>query len=440
MNVKFLLDFISVGFELLIAYLFFRIFLTRWRFSGFSTVILFILSSALKMASSYFFTEAWLKTVFSMLCYYILACCFKGTIMKRITMTGFLGLISIVPEYIVHGFLMLIAGSVYATGAHNLQDYALGMFISKFLVIFICSFLYYWQRCKQEKMLNELNYRWYFSFLIYPAITLVVLIQNYYLILHDEQMVYVRWFVLSSVLLVLSNVVIFLILGEMHRLQMDKLKIELAEQRLAAQEQYYAELTERNKEIKKHIHDTKNLLLVLQSYVMQGNIHDAETHLKEMLDNLDSGTMDYTGNIVLDTVLGAKINEAQKYAVKIVPAIALYGQLNIKVLDLALLLGNALDNAIEATSKINGETKKKIYLTVKLHQDILHIVVKNPVVHPVQIENNSVKTNKENAEMHGFGIPNMQTIVQKYKGTLDLRSVDQIFVLNIVLENEEELR
>lgn len=289
-------------------------------------------------------------------------------------------------------------------------------------------------------MLNELNCRWYFSFLIYPSITLVVLIQNYYLILNDEQMVYVRWFVLSSVLLVLSNVVIFLILGEMHRLQMDKLKIELAEQRLAAQEQHYAEMTERNKEIKKHIHDTKNLLLVLQSYVMQGKIHDAETHLKEMLDNLDSGTMDYTGNIVLDTVLGAKINEAQKHAVKIVPAIALYGQLNIKVLDLALLLGNALDNAIEATSKINGETKKKIYLTVKLHQDILHIVVKNPVMHPVQIENNSVKTNKENAEMHGFGIPNMQTIVQKYKGTLDLRCVDQFFVLNIVLENEEELR
>ena len=226
----------------------------------------------------------------------------------------------------------------------------------------------------------------------------------------------------------------------MHRLQMDKLKIELAEQRLAAQEQHYAELTERNKEIKKHIHDTKNLLLVLQSYVTQGNVHDAETHLKEMLDNLDSGTMDYTGNIVLDTVLGAKINEAQKRAVKIVPAIALYGKLNVKVLDLALLLGNALDNAIEATAKIDGETEKKVYLTVKLHQDILHIVVKNPVVNLVQIKNNSIETNKENTEMHGLGIPNMQTLVQKYKGTLNLRCTDQFFILNIVLENEEELR
>ena len=355
-------------------------------------------------------------------------------------MTGFLGLITILPEYIVHGLLMMFAGSVYAIGIHNLQDYAIGMFLSKFLVIFICSFLYYWQRRKQEKILHDLNYRWYFSFLIYPAITLIVLIQNYYLILHDEQMIYVKWFVLSSALLVLSNVIFFLILDEMHRLQANKLKIELAEQRLAAQEQHYTELTERNKEIKKHIHDTKNLLLVLQSYVTQGNLHDAETHLKEMLDNLNSGTVDYTGNIVLDTVLGAKINEAQKYAIKIVPAIALYGQLNIKILDLALLLGNALDNAIEATSKIDGEIEKKIYLTVKLHQNILHIVVKNPVAGSVLIKNNSIETSKENSEMHGLGIPNMQTLVRKYGGTMDIRCTNQFFILNMVLENEEEYR
>lgn len=440
MDVKFTLDLIGVGFEILIAYLFFRVFLTKCRFSKIWVIGVFVLTFLVKLGGSYNLPEAWMKTVWALCCYFVLANCFYGTVIKKLTMTGFLGLITVLPEYIVHGLLMLFAGSVYAIGTHNLQDYALGMFISKFLVIFICSFLYYWQRCKQGKMLNELNYRWYFSFLIYPAITLVVLIQNYYLILHDEQMIYVKWFVLSSLLLVLSNVVIFLILGEMHRLQMDKLKIELAEQRLAAQEQHYAELTERNKEIKKHIHDTKNLLLVLQSYVTQGNVHDAETHLKEMLDNLDSGTMDYTGNIVLDTVLGAKINEAQKRAVKIVPAIALYGKLNVKVLDLALLLGNALDNAIEATAKIDGETEKKVYLTVKLHQDILHIVVKNPVVNLVQIKNNSIETNKENTEMHGLGIPNMQTLVQKYKGTLNLRCTDQFFILNIVLENEEELR
>lgn len=440
MNTKLILDFISVGFELLIAYLFFSAFLVQWRIQKVQAAGIYAIIFLLKLAGSYWLPEAWMKTIWALCCYFVLANCFYGTIIKKVTMTGFLGLITILPEYIVHGFLMIFAGSVYATGTYNLQDYALGMFLSKFLVIFICSFLYYWQHCKQEKNLHDLNYRWYFSFLIYPAITLIVLIQNYYLILHDEQMIYVKWFVLSSSLLVLSNVVFFLILDEMHRLQANKLKIELAEQRLAAQEQHYVELTERNKEIKKHIHDTKNLLLVLQSYVIQGNLHDAETHLKEMLDNLDSGTVDYTGNIVLDTVLGAKINEAQKYAIKIVPAIALYGQLNIKILDLALLLGNALDNAIEATSKIDGEIEKKIYLTVKLHQNILHIVVKNPVACPVLIKNNSIETNKENSEMHGLGIPNMQTLVRKYGGTMDIRCTNQFFILNMVLENEEEIR
>ena len=203
-----------------------------------------------------------------------------------------------------------------------------------------------------------------------------------------------------------------------------------------AQEKHYAELIEKNTSIKKYIHDTKNLLLILQGYVTQGKMSEASEYLQEMLNNLNSESIDYTGNIVLDTVLSTKMNEARNAGIELVPAIALYGQLNIKVIDLALLLGNALDNAIEATAKISDIKRKKIYLTVKLHQDILHIVLKNPVDTPVIIEAGNIVTSKENAEMHGLGITNMKTIVQKYNGTFDIRCSGDIFVLNAVIENE----
>ena len=109
----------------------------------------------------------------------------------------------------------------------------------------------------------------------------------------------------------------------------------------------------------------------------------------------------------------------------------------IKIIDLALILGNALDNAIEAAEAVTQITEKKIWLTMKLQQDILHIQVKNPVMKKVLIQNQTIVSGKKEQEMHGFGISNMKTITQKYRGTFDMQCSDKLFVLNIVLENEE---
>ena len=204
------------------------------------------------------------------------------------------------------------------------------------------------------------------------------------------------------------------------------------------QEKHYTALIEKNTAIKKHIHDTKNFLLVLQSYLKQNKSNQALEQIEGMLDNLGQNQMEYTGSAVLDTVLSAKIHEAEKQKIKLVPAIAMYEQLYIRTIDLALLLGNALDNAIEATAKITDEAERKIHLIVKSHQSILHIRVINSIAEPVMIERNAVQTSKLNRDMHGFGIPSMKSIVEQYNGTFFIESAESTFILNIVLENREK--
>lgn len=156
-----------------------------------------------------------------------------------------------------------------------------------------------------------------------------------------------------------------------------------------------------------------------------------------MLKTLQMDLIECTGNIVLDTVLSNKIHIAQSKNITLMPAIALYGDVKIKIIDLALILGNALDNAIEAAEAVTQTTEKKMWLTMKLQQDILHIQVKNPVMKKVLIQNQTIVSGKKEQEMHGFGISNMKTITKKYRGTFDMQCSDKLFVLNIVLENEE---
>lgn len=433
---KLILDFIGVAFELLLAYLFFRIFFERWRFSKKVVLIFFIGIFFLKLSSSYYLANVWQKTVLSFICYLLLACCYKGNIFRKAIMALFFLLVSVVAEYGVHVTLMILAGKVYAVGGHQLQDYAIGLFLSKFILMMLYSFLYFYQRDRHAAR-QELSYKWYAAFLIYPIVTIIILMQNYYFILETADSASLDSFICTSILLMLSNLVIFKILDEMQRLQAIKLEAELSEQRLLIQEAHYAELVQKNHTVKKYIHDTKNFLLALQGYIQEGKSNVALEELQQMLKTLQMDLIECTGNIVLDTVLSNKIHIAQSKNITLIPAIALYGDVKIKIIDLALILGNALDNAIEAAEAVTQTTEKKIWLTMKLQQDILHIQVKNPVMKKVLIQNQTIVSGKKEQEMHGFGISNMKTITKKYRGTFDMQCSDKLFVLNIVLENEE---
>lgn len=436
MDTKLILDIIGDFFEILLAYLFFQVFFSGWRIQKKSAIIIFILVFACKLAGSYYLPEAWMKTAWALLCYLTITFCYHGTFLSKILMTLFFWATNVIVEYGVHGFLMFSAGEIYATGNNRLQDYAIGLMLSKLILMIFYFLLFYYVKHKNEQILATLEHKWYLAFLLYPSITVVILIQQYYLILENQNIDSLNRFLFTSVLLILSNLIIFRILNEMQHLQAVKLQAEFAEQQLNSQEKHYAELVEKNSAIKKQVHDTKNFLLILQSYIQQNKRQQALDQLQSMLNTVGGDLIEYTENIVLDTVLSAKIQEASRQQINIIPAVALYGTLAIKTIDLALLLGNALDNAIEATVKVSEPERKKIWLTMKLQENILHIVIKNPVKEKVPIHNQNVPTSKQNKELHGLGITNMKTIVDKYRGTFDIRCSEQQFILNIVLENE----
>ena len=223
MEPKFILDIIGVFFEILLAYLFFRIFYKEWRVSPKSAGIIYILVFIVKVTESYYLSEAWMKTVFSLLCCLILISCYRGITWQKILITFFFWSIEAVIEYLVHGILMLLAGEVYTLEKNLLQSYALGLLISKFSAMIMFSLFYYYKKNKETNALQELNYKWYLAFLIYPFVTLIAIIQNYYLILEVQTITSLNRFLVISVLLALSNLIIFRILNEMQHLQAVKL-------------------------------------------------------------------------------------------------------------------------------------------------------------------------------------------------------------------------
>lgn len=108
-------------------------------------------------------------------------------------------------------------------------------------------------------------------------------------------------------------------------------------------------------------------------------------------------------------------------------AVSLSKELPIIDTDLAALLGNALDNAIEG---VESTEEKKIILRCKVDKGLLMLRVENPVGGLV---NPDLTTTKADKTSHGFGIPGMREIAKRYHGTLDVTVKNGRFVLLICL-------
>lgn len=102
--------------------------------------------------------------------------------------------------------------------------------------------------------------------------------------------------------------------------------------------------------------------------------------------------------------------------------------------DLYVLFGNALDNAIEAVSKIDNKEKRYIGFTVYNHNDMISINVNNFYSGEISLDKDGLPiTTKDNKDYHGFGMKSIKMIVDKYHGDVSIVTKDNIFNLNIFI-------
>jgi len=195
-------------------------------------------------------------------------------------------------------------------------------------------------------------------------------------------------------------------------------------------------------------HDMKNTLTVIQRLSAgKGEAENAELQayladLNQSFENLE--VCFKTGNTVVDTLLNMKYHEA----VRDVPDLKmdadklLFPQgLNIHSYDIGVILGNAVDNAIEACRKLKaGEPEADAFIRLSSLQkgSLLILKVEN------SFDGRLVRrrheefpiTDKEDKKSHGIGLANIKNTAEKYQGTMDFRVKDRVFILSVMMKNE----
>ena len=208
------------------------------------------------------------------------------------------------------------------------------------------------------------------------------------------------------------------------------------EQQICAQAEHYKNLAQANYEVRRFRHDFKNIRIAIEKLLAQGSYDEALKLIRQCNDSLENPGGFHpifdTGNGIADALLTDK----QEKAVLQNTQIAFQGAIPPEALsptDLCVILGNSLDNALEACQKLPDRDDKTISVTSNCRGGFLFISITNPIAEKVTVRDNHIATTKENKTLHGFGLYSLHSIVKKYDGDVQLASTDKTFTISIDL-------
>lgn len=137
-----------------------------------------------------------------------------------------------------------------------------------------------------------------------------------------------------------------------------------------------------------------------------------------------------SGNVVVDSILNGKLALATEKGIKVNMNVSIPVELSIHDVDITILLGNLLDNAIE---NFDNEAGNAVELDMKYDKGRLFIRLTNPYSGMVKKGEGDFRTRKDDKKNHGFGLQNVHHVVDKYGGEMKIEKEDNIFLVEILL-------
>ncbi len=250
-----------------------------------------------------------------------------------------------------------------------------------------------------------------------------------------------------SVLCLVSVVYSRKIYSELIEAEREKQNLVFYKQQLADMTDHVREMEQLYDGIRGMRHDVHNYVAdmeqLLQIKEEHGMLHDAVRqeagkYLAGMQNAVDDIFLQFsTGNPVTDVILNRKAQICRQEGIDFTGDFLYPAGFGIEAFDLGILLNNALDNAIEACLKVQ-ENRRYINLKSYAKGRMFFLVAENGYDGKALREEGGVcHTTKDETQLHGIGMKNMRSCVERYYGTMEYEADKETFVLTLMLQSME---
>lgn len=229
-----------------------------------------------------------------------------------------------------------------------------------------------------------------------------------------------------------SELLLYYMVWQMTSEYSSRIQLQLINQQNDYQKQHMKDLNTIVTEYHHLRHDTKNHFACMDRLLSQ-NKYDA---LKEYFYNLSKeiyalDNQIETGNEIVNQVINLKYATAHKYQIPMDIQIVLPPHLSIPDHHLCSLVANLLDNAIEASRKIEDP---KIVIEMKMVKDYLSLTIRNKMDPSMQDKALTIRTTKADKKQHGLGRQIIDDIVRRYNGISTREIKDGWYIASVMLE------
>lgn len=183
---------------------------------------------------------------------------------------------------------------------------------------------------------------------------------------------------------------------------------------------------------KKLRHDLKNHFIVLKGMLDLGEEEEAKTYLDDFIQNEFGNKQEVqSGNTAIDSILNYKMLEAEQHSVMLDLDVQIPEQLAVSSQAMSVILGNAIDNAIEAAEETE---ERRVSVIVLYTKGRLLIQISNPYSGELHLgTSGEYLTKKAEKENHGFGLKSIKDVVEKSGGVMNIEAKEGRFILTILL-------
>lgn len=177
-------------------------------------------------------------------------------------------------------------------------------------------------------------------------------------------------------------------------------------------------------------HDLKHHINELQILANKKDIYAIQKYLHNMNDYIENpDEVISSGDFEVDSLLNYMLRKAQNEHLLVNTKIVLPKEV-CKTFDITAILGNLLDNAIEAARQT---TDKILNISISLKQGVLRIEIENSYNGPLINDEKNIATTKNNKNDHGIGLNSVKQIVEKQNGILKVYTRDNLFCIRLIL-------
>lgn len=363
----------------------------------------------------------------------------KGTFMQKMFWSIFVMLLIMGITTVVLSIEGCIIGKGYLDLVIQKDLYRfVGVVVIQIVLFYLTRFM-----IKRKKKDSTYSLKWneWFVLLIIPVISIFTMSFVSLIIINiEEQLSPMQhiFSILSILGILMTNSLVYVLYVNMQKDHAKQLEYSILQQAFKSQEKSVEETKILYQSVRSIRHDLKQHFQVALTMLHSGKINEAVDYMEKYNDTVLDGISNkvFCDNDVVNYIINSKSKICSDRHIKIYIYIA--NEIpEFSDLDLCVLLGNALDNAIEGVS---GDGNNEIYLEFRNVDNFFMISVKNTIINSVLEYNLNLISTKNEKELHGLGILSMKEVVQKYNGSIEFYESDNKFCCDMLLDIPDNMQ